>query len=770
MKKKFELGNVKQFLFEKGERIGLGICAGFALLLVALGIKSALGSGAPVNGKTWDVALKDEAKNLNARISIPEPPVDETSPEHKDKLKKLQEDRVKFIEYIKWANVDPTFDPGPLFLLADRADNRRRNPTILPIDSEEKTFVMKAQVDYLRAGVFSYVIDPQKEKALAFANKAGGVGMLGGGGIPPGMLIPKGPGGGAGAGMAMMAGGQGAGANNLVVDLTPKRMLVISALFPMVAQIEEYRKALRYAHVAELFQKPDDLPKPLGLNIFRCEILTGGKATEWVPVYRHDPKTDKIIFSKAIDELMREAIYDHENPAQLMQYIRTGLVTPLPLLGNAKLPKLNLNGIEVADLAQADDGEGGGALIGGGIKMPKKMGPPGGIGPDMMKGEGGGAAGEQVQFEQVGWKKLGKELSDKFKGKYFIFDPFGQFPAKAGDIKMGMVPGMMPPGMMPGMKPPGGEAGGEEGELRPGMKLGGPGGEGGVGMMNANLQHDALVRFIDVDLEQGKTYRYSVQVRFANPNFGAKHVAFKALSEVKELVSPFTFSPEVKVPYDHFFYAADQKPEHEIKNGADFKPIAQTRQAIDTTVQVHRWVGQFKDSKSGLEHSIADWAVAERLIVRKGDIIGRNDVYVEVPKWNRAIGAFEIGSVSRGPLKPKDKVDKAPKVEGIPVELIADVPPPLLADFAGGKKISVPIGSKFVTDDSAVDLLVLTPDNKLKIRNSRQDADPDVEEAKERLERYQKWRDRVQELRAPAQAEGVGPGGKGPPGGGVGPG
>ncbi|MCI0637764.1 MAG: hypothetical protein L0Y70_01720 [Gemmataceae bacterium] len=776
MKKKFDLDNVKQFLFEKGERIGLGICAGFALLLVALGIKSALGSGSGADGKAWDDALKGQAKNLAQRISEqPKPKPELDDPEYKKELEKKRLSLVQFEEEITWKNQDPSYEMGPYFALADRGDNRRRNPMIKPIICDEKTFEMKAQVDYLRCGYLCYEIDPQKEKATGFANRAGGgaAGMPGMPFGPPAGMMPKAPGGMMGMmGGGMMGGGMmgGQGAGNLVVDLKPKRMVVISAVFPMNEQIEEYRKALRYAHPAELFQKPSDLPNPLGLNVFRCEIIPGAKEVTWTPVYSYDPKKEKVNVPKAIDDMMREAIYDHENPAQLFQYVRTGLVTPLPQLGNMKYPKLNLEGINVAEVAQGEDGEGGVPRIGAGIMMPKKFGPK--MGGDMIGGAGegglagGGAGGEQVQYEQVAWKKLNKELFDKFKGKYFIFDPFGRVPAKATDPKMA---GMFPPMMMqkgmlpPGMQPPGDEAGGVaagEDAFLPGMKP--PGFEGAA---NAGQEDLALVRFFDVDLEPGKTYRYSVQVRFANPNFGAKNVAFKALSEVKELVSPFTFSPEIKVPYDNFFYAADQKPEHEIKNGADYRAISQTRQFIDTTVQIHRWMGTFESK--GFQHSIADWAIAERLIIRKGDIIGRNEVYVEVPKWNKAIGAFEIGGVSRGPLKPKDKLEKAPKVEGIPVDLIADVPPPLLADFAGGKKTSFPIGSRFVTDDSAVDLLVLMPDNKLRIRNSRQDADPDVAEAKERLERYQKWRERVQELRAPAQGEGGigGPGKAGPPGG-----
>ena len=64
-------------------------------------------------------------------------------------------------------------------------------------------------------------------------------------------------------------------------------------------------------------------------------------------------------------------------------------------------------------------------------------------------------------------------------------------------------------------------------------------------------------------------------------------------------------------------------------------------------------------------------------------------------------------------------------------------------------------------DASAVEVLALTPDGRLVLRNSRLDADPDNSTAgAERRDRYDQWRERLNDLRAPAGA----PGGAVPPG------
>ena len=119
-------------------------------------------------------------------------------------------------------------------------------------------------------------------------------------------------------------------------------------------------------------------------------------------------------------------------------------------------------------------------------------------------------------------------------------DPFGRFSRRRGGMGgMGMGPGMgmegggmrgggrrrsrggmggmgMGPGMEGGMGMPGGEGG----MMGPGM---GPGMEGGMGMgMGGMYQKETpyyLYRFFDFDVEPGAHYRYRVRLALLNPNY-----------------------------------------------------------------------------------------------------------------------------------------------------------------------------------------------------------------------------------------------------------
>src|SRR5438309_5909488 len=105
---------------------------------------------------------------------------------------------------------------------------------------------------------------------------------------------------------------------------------------------------------------------------------------------------------------------------------------------------------------------------------------------------------------------------------------------------------------------------------------------------------DALVRFIDVDVEVGKTYYYAFQVRMHNPNFGHKDVAYQSLAEKKELVSEHTITPPVTITGEYAYYAVDKRPDNPITGGSDEKEAKADKDRPyakwTTTVQVHGWV------------------------------------------------------------------------------------------------------------------------------------------------------------------------------------
>lgn len=468
-------------------------------------------------------------------------------------------------------------------------------------------------------------------------------------------------------------------AGSFVTILKPQRIVVVSAIFPLKEQLEEYQKALRISNMKLLLAKEENIPNPLGLNVYRCEILRDGTATPWEFMYRYNADKDTVEVEKRIDEAIREAYLDTEThkyyPDQLIQ----GLATPLMKLSNAKYPHVLLPGISGKFPEEPKKGGPGKEKIempGGGKKDPNKP-----IEVDTAKPA-------TVSFKDL--KKEGKsdELLDKFNGKYNLFNPIQE--DRKGSILIPKLPT-------------------KEGEYA-----------------------DVLVRFFDVGVEPGKTYRYSVQVRMKSPNFEHKDAAFQELAKIKDLYSPFTVTPEIRIPYEYDFYAVDQKPEMEILDGPDKGTILPKETHEKIAVQIHRWIDYVDvDTKK----TAADWAIAERVLVRRGDYIGRK-VYVEVPTWSERKDAFELAAAIRPGVKGK-ATDK--RAIGWPVEFQeAPDSKSLLVDFAPGKHGK---------EESASELLILTPEGKLIVRNSRIDTEADNPIGIERVQRFNSWRDRVRQLR-----------------------
>jgi hypothetical protein len=136
---------------------------------------------------------------------------------------------------------------------------------------------------------------------------------------------------------------------------------------------------------------------------------------------------------------------------------------------------------------------------------------------------------------------------------------------------------------------------------------------------------------------------------------------------------------------------------------------------------------------------VGEWVIGD-VPVRPGEYIGRNE-NVEVPIWfpNKEGFAFAVpigpAKVGMGPVKPL-------QVKGIPVNFITD---DLLVDYEGGRisqtfRLSDKT-SKDVTETANVELLVMTPDGKLRVKNSRQDMiDKDRET---RSNEWDRWREEV---------------------------
>jgi hypothetical protein len=737
MAKKLDLSGVKNFMFKYGERVALFTCIGVAALLIASGLAGAVGSGTP-SGDPWDKTIGDAASALKRRLPLggePDP----------DKVKQFSKTAA-----FSWPHVDPRANTGQYISTSEVLDTRRTNPLILAVlpDIDE---VQNIQMDYRYRGHLGHEV--LKKTVLTVVGGGGdkGPGVLGGGEV---------------------AKDNSAGGTNLASVLKPRHMLVVTAIFPMKAQVDQFLKALRITSVGEL-QKNGELPHILGMNVYRDERDPFGKETRTKLIFFEN---DQLIVDPKLDKDMQQAIYNHSNPTALKPLIHEGLVTPLPRLPEGlKYPELRIkteNWPKEDLLAAADDvpaapkggiGAQAGLMVpkgsGGGILGKKAMDPKGG------EPNGGGEAPNEVKTEFVPLKKFesNKELYDRLTGKYNIFHPYGQF-ADAKDAKVERF------GFAAQGEGNAGEAGPGGGSNKPNMPNM-PAGSGsklpdmkdklgeksGVAPAGGLAIYDAIARFVDVDLKPGCTYTYHIQVRVQNPNFGKKNeVAQQQWASIKELTSTWTTTKPFTVPDTFHLYAVDQFLVDKM-GITDAKELNQTekqhKKLMDgnhAVLQLHRW---FDKGGPQLDLLISDWAIADAVVVRKGEPIGNTNTVVKIPTWSNGKGAFEMRTTTVGktsvPGVSLDFVPPAVAADGKRIDGVA----PLLVDFAGGHKIAK-FGTTTVVEDAAMDVLILTPDGRLIVHNSRADMDAKVKDGTEdgtsRQKRVVEWRARGQ---APADGD-----------------
>jgi len=344
---------------------------------------------------------------------------------------------------------------------------------------------------------------------------------------------------------------------------------------------------------------------------------------------------------------------------------------------------------------------------------------------------------------------------------YFPFDPFGRFPQEGFDLAgagaagqpavgdtaapTGKIGAMMKAGFLKKMQKGGGRKKKEADD---------PDIAGGD-----KYERYRLIRFIDIDVQPGFTYAYSVQVHLANPFYGLKNAESQEWSKQFLLkASPLCYTPLITIPGEFFFYAVDQKEVHEKgKALASEVPYGNDHDKMDqdkVAVQIHRWLEAPPDMIRNQPHAIGDWAIAERLLVRRGDQIGKrlefnakkeakdrsdkvqpNWINAEVPEWDRLTSSFQIAHEM---IPDKDKRKPASyRATGFPVQFQITNRPPVLVDFEGGKRWSSKT-AKDPVDESAYEMLILDSDGKLVLLNSARDTAD-----RERVERYNHWRRRI---------------------------
>lgn len=538
------------------------------------------------------------------------------------------------------------------------------------------------QLDYVRAPILSLDLQVPSQKVLAIPDKFG--------------TTPK----------------------DLAKVLRPKRMVVVNGIYPYREQVEIYRQALRLNTLQEVLTR--DPPKFLGLLVTRYEIGKDGKVVDTTPLYQFNAKTGKYTVKPETDLTLRESFFDEENLTNFAGLLAPGLATPLPKLTHGKYPRLELEPFKAANPVVADAGAAKPAIkidLGVETPMPK------------MEGPMGGGAGPEPVTSYFLWKFFTKDMVRRWAGDYFPFHPLG-LPPEAGLVKPTTT--TTPGAEMPAMA--------KENEPAPGT---------GVVVAPPPEIPNLILRFVDTGVDVGKTYRYSIQVRAMNPNYNKKNdVAFQALAEVKEILSPAVFTPTVTIPGEFLFYATDMNPKELVSTVAAGKPEGNWYKPVKSddgaVMQIHRWIGKSVDPDN-TERRIGDWAIAERILVRRGSWIGRPDFRGEVPVWHMGKIGFDLPSAvgKGGKITDKERT-------GIPLDMTGTdgtTPGHLLVDLDGGRKVNVLVGKANLTDESAAELLILTPEGKLILRNSRIDTEEDYPEGKERKARHDQWRERVEQLR-----------------------
>ncbi|HKB35650.1 MAG TPA: hypothetical protein VKD72_04300, partial [Gemmataceae bacterium] len=289
----------------------------------------------------------------------------------------------------------------------------------------------------------------------------------------------------------------------------------------------------------------------------------------------------------------------------------------------------------------------------------------------------------------------------------------------------------------------------------------GPGGAPETKQVETPITH-CLLRFVDLNVEAGKTYRYQFRVRMRNPNYSPEPDKRKdttpELARDKVLFSDEVRVPLVTVPPDQYFYALEEpnsgpklntwlKSVEPWRWGSSLPP---DRRGTQAAVQIHRWVDSYRadptDEKT--RRPVGEWLVAARILVERGEYV--RDLSYRVPVPVKPLDAFE------------HELDVKPKPQRNQDKHLMDVAfgdTSVLVDFEGGKVAEVvlregidPLGGggrrvrlkETVRDESAVELLIMRPDGKMIARNTTHDTDD-----KERSERATRFTKRIQDLKNP---------------------
>jgi len=264
-----------------------------------------------------------------------------------------------------------------------------------------------------------------------------------------------------------------------------------------------------------------------------------------------------------------------------------------------------------------------------------------------------------------------------------------------------------------------------------------------------------LVRFVDVTVEPGKSYRYRLKVRMNNPNYSPtpeeRKDTYKNFAKPRYLESPPMPVPGiVTIPPDQFVYAVDQmKYETDKDRKKLYYGNPQPSQAV---VQVQQWLETWRadPARESTEYEIGEWVVARRVFVERGEYVGRTGAgqyafRTEVPVKEDNNPKHDLAADPKPP-RGYDKYKVPLQVGDTSILIDFDrgqttynrpAPPP--KDDDPEEKKPRPVA---IHDNVATELLIMRPDGTVIARNEAEDAaDP------ARVKHYEAYMKRIKDLR-----------------------
>jgi hypothetical protein len=715
--------DAKQFLLEKGERVGLGIALTLMVLMLIISLfmpSKGFFAGSP--SKNAEV-LEQGSKQLQQALNTAQPGPADLPGSTAGQLIRLDTEKLpagKVYEDLVW------FEPT-------RSDNpARRPPTIRNL--------VEAVVRVVAVPIDTYIFSQKFDRIMVLKDQSGGgknSGNAGGKNALANMykgMQPPGMGGGDAMKRQMgqfrnLNGQRILGADekpdydttfvpladvdpnsaHLARQLRPARMAIIAGSFPYKAQLDEFKSKLHLPSIQEVLNDTvkdgkDELPafRFLGVLVQRQELDANGKVVSgWADM--------DLAGSYKLWMMNSGLPFEPENPKyEPIQPLFPGLV----------MPRLR----EFHEESQQDQ---------------MAMTPPApGVRPQEPR-EAPRKEGESKYPDVAGELKGIKETLDKLTGgttkriavppskfRTQNFDPFNPQAAPATDAEA--------------PKPDKSDDKAEAPE-------------------DVTVPDYCLVRLVDVTIETGKFYRYRIKIRMGNPNYNRPDVASPAYKLAKEMESKewFELPQTVSVAEELFYYVVDQKhvKKDEGPKGGE-KPLKGTPmyemwkyghepRADQVVFQFQRWVESTPVVPDSEPVPIGEWAVADRVFVARGEYIGQK-VRVDLPVWKYTQDSFVL------PAEDQKKRGQRRPPTGVVVDFGADNPDreTILVDFEGGKRTfelpaPTPEAKPIRVDDiSSVEVVMLSPEGKLLARNSAADANDE-----NRQKRRTEYLARIKEIR-----------------------